>query len=219
MPHEYSATPYLCPLSPNGYNNTIWSKVKEQMTVKFTGLYELVWIITTLKYRDSKTHAGLLCKWSLVHKRWMRWNAFISSSKTEATLHGFCGLSSTNGHSVIVQQPAGCGLLHLLRLMNFHWDNCRFTCSWRFLVHFAQFPPVVTFCKATRILTWTQSTDLIQISLVLLVLICVCVCVCVCVLSSIQFYHLCRLACPLPQSRYRMVNGFNTAMIHHVALL
>ena len=62
MPHEYSATPYLCPLAPNGYNNTIWSKVKEQMAIKSTGPYELVWIITTLKYTGSKTHAGHLHK-------------------------------------------------------------------------------------------------------------------------------------------------------------
>lgn len=153
MPHEYSATPYLCPLAPNGYNNTIWSKVKEQMAIKSTGPYELVWIITTLKYTDSKTHAGHLHKWSLVHKRWMRWNTFVSPSKMEATLHGFCGLSSTNGHSFTVQLPAGCGLLDLLLLMTFHWDNCRFTCSWRSLVHFAQFPPIVTFLQSYDVTT------------------------------------------------------------------
>ena len=31
---------------------------------------------------------------------------------------------------------------------------------------------------------------------------CVCVCVCVCVPSSVQFYHLCRLVSPPPQTRY-----------------
>lgn len=62
MPHKYAATLYLCSPAPNDYNNTIWSKVKEQMAIKPTGPCELAWIITTLKYRDSKAHADHLCK-------------------------------------------------------------------------------------------------------------------------------------------------------------
>lgn len=53
MTHKYSATLYLCSPAPNDCNDTIVSRVKEQMAIKPTGSCELARIIPTLKYGAS----------------------------------------------------------------------------------------------------------------------------------------------------------------------
>lgn len=53
MPHKYSVTLYLCSPAHNDCNDTILSKVKEQMAIKPAGTCELAGTSPTLKYGAS----------------------------------------------------------------------------------------------------------------------------------------------------------------------
>lgn len=99
----------------------------------------------------------------------------------------------------------------------------------QYLAHFAQFSPMVTFCKTTFFYgSLDIDIDMIHSSYsdfpVLFILICGCVCVragmeqgAVGLLSPTRFYHLCGLV--YPNSMIKVLSSSNATQIPHVALL